>query len=448
MAKVSVIIPAYNSEQFLGETLESLLRQTLSDFEVIIVNDGSTDATQKIIDEYTKKYDNFKGFSQENAGVSAARNNGLMKAAGKYVVFLDADDYYSDESLEAFYNAAEENEADLVLGRLKTFGDDIEGKYNEAADKLAFSKQIDTFDKTLLWSFLVGNKCYNREKLVSSGVRFPPYKYSEEGAFFMSFVYTGAKICGAPGSCMYYRRHTEKQGYSVSQTVTTPLAKSFSQSLDMIYRGAQRALENAGGEADREDYLQEIIYKTAFILLMQFYRPFWRADDTLAGYCGEELDRLCKMMTPKTLERITGENRDIRPEKLVRSKSEAAENPMLTVIVRDCEKDMTQLFDSLYSQICPLFEVIVSRFAAESGRIPERYLKAENLRIVGEENFFRHAKKAARSKNIVVFSSPVRLDVRTFRMIYRLPLPSSFRRAFFSVLIKAINFMLVKRIVK
>ena len=77
MAKISVIIPAYNSEKFIGQTLDSLLNQTLKDIEVIIVNDGSTDKTQEIVDAYKARSSIFKSFTQPNSGVSAARNNGL-----------------------------------------------------------------------------------------------------------------------------------------------------------------------------------------------------------------------------------------------------------------------------------------------------------------------------------------------------------------------------------
>ena len=83
MAKVSVIIPAYNSEQFIAETLDCLVNQTLKDIEVVIVNDGSTDGTQDIIDDYCKKYSIFKSYIKENGGVSKARNSGLERATGE-----------------------------------------------------------------------------------------------------------------------------------------------------------------------------------------------------------------------------------------------------------------------------------------------------------------------------------------------------------------------------
>lgn len=449
MPKISVIIPAYNSEKFIGQTLDCMLSQTLKDIEVIIVNDGSTDGTQKVIDEYVQKYDIFKSFIQENAGVSAARNNGLLKATGEYVVFLDADDLFSNKSLEAFYTTAKKTGADIVIGRLRNFNEEGFGKFNAFADKLAGMEHIDNFDITLLWNFLVSNKCYERERLVKSGVRFPPYRYSEEGAFFMSYVYTGAKISGTTESEMYYRRHSAKEGLSVSQTVSCELAKSFSQSLNMIYENAKTAVEASNADFDKDEYIQEVIYKDAYVLLSQFYRLMWHGDDECVSYCAEEFSRLRSLMTDRRFEIINGTDKDLHLENMCKSKEEVAKNPNISVIVKKCgKKDMTKFFNTLYGQISPMFEVIIPRSVADEGRVPEEYLKNCNLVVLPDKGFLKKAKKAAKAKRVVVFRRPVVLDIRTFRMIYRVPLSEKLKDMFFGIFIKGINFILEKRIVK
>ncbi|MGN0469226.1 MAG: glycosyltransferase family 2 protein [Acutalibacteraceae bacterium] len=448
MPKISVIIPAYNSEKFIAETLDSLLCQTLKDIEIVIVNDGSTDGTQKIIDGYTEKYPFIKSFTQQNAGVSAARNNGLEKATGEYVVFLDADDYFSPGSLEAFYETAKETGADIVIGRLCPFNEERIGKFNAFADKLAQMKSIDTFDITLLWNFLVSNKCYERKRLVESGVRFPPFRYSEEGAFFMRYVYTGATISGTMKSEMYYRRHSAAQGLSVSQTVSTDLAKSFSSSLEMIYRDAKKAVSESDKDFDKEEYLQEVIYKDAYVLLSQFYRLMWHGDDECVRYCAEEFLRLSALMTPKRLEVFKQTDKDLHTQNLFASKEEVAAKPNISVIVGKCKnKDMTAFFHSLYDQTSPMFEVIVPKSLAQSGRIPKEYLEMKNLVVLDDKNFMKKAKKAAKGKKII-FSRPVLLDLRTFRLFYKIPLPEKLKAIFFAPLTKLLNFMLVKRILK
>ena len=112
---ISVIIPAYNEEKYLSVMLDCVLRQTLNDFEVIIVNDGSRDRTQNVIDEYIEKYpDLIKCINQQNQGLSASRNNALEIAKGEYIAFLDADDIIKDNYLELLYNEAKRQDADIA----------------------------------------------------------------------------------------------------------------------------------------------------------------------------------------------------------------------------------------------------------------------------------------------------------------------------------------------
>lgn len=449
MAKISVIVPAYNSEQFIGETLENLLNQTLKDIEIIVVNDGSTDGTQNIIDEYCKKSDIFKSYIKENGGVSKARNYGLEFATGEYVLFQDADDLYSEGALEAFYKKAKETDADVVLGRLRTFGKNTVSKYNAFADKLAAMDKVDNFDITLLWSFLVGNKCYKRERLVQSGVRFPGFRYSEEGAFFMTYVYTGAKIVGTMDATMLYRRHTEKEGFSVSQTVNEGLARSFSDSLNMIYEGALRAVESAPDTFDKEEYIQEVIYKTAYILLSQFYRLCWRSDDGCMSYCADEFNRLRGLMTERRFEIMKLTDPDLHLDNIFRTKKEIAENPNISVIIKKSNKDMTELLDSVYGQICPMFEVIVPQSMVDKGLIPEKYLNMENLRVLPDKGYMRKARKSAKAKRVIAFSKPRKLDIRDFRLTYRFrQIPDKLKEIFFPIMLRGIDFLLTKRIVK
>ena len=94
MIKISAIVPVYNAEEYIERCLKSLISQSIgSDIEIIVVNDGSTDRTQKILESYKLKNDNIKIFSIENNGVSHARNLGIQYAKGEYITFVDADDW-------------------------------------------------------------------------------------------------------------------------------------------------------------------------------------------------------------------------------------------------------------------------------------------------------------------------------------------------------------------
>lgn len=104
MFKISIIVPVYNVEKYLHKCLDSILAQTFKEFEVILVDDGSSDNSGKICDEYAKKDSRVKVFHKENAGVSSARNLGLKEASGEWIVFIDSDDYISKDFLECDYS--------------------------------------------------------------------------------------------------------------------------------------------------------------------------------------------------------------------------------------------------------------------------------------------------------------------------------------------------------
>ncbi len=115
MPKVSLIVPVYNVEKYLEKCLNSLVNQTLEDIEIIVVNDGTKDNSQKIIDKYTKKYPKkVKGYIKENGGVSSARNYGLKYASGEYIAFVDSDDYVELDMYEKMYNKAISENFDIV----------------------------------------------------------------------------------------------------------------------------------------------------------------------------------------------------------------------------------------------------------------------------------------------------------------------------------------------
>ena len=123
--KISTIIPFYNSEDYLEEAIESVINQTFGfeNIQLILVNDGSTDNGEEICLKYKNTYSNILYLKQENRGVSAARNNGIKHAEGKYINFLDSDDKWSKEAFSNLYNFIEENkhEIDFVSGRVKCF---------------------------------------------------------------------------------------------------------------------------------------------------------------------------------------------------------------------------------------------------------------------------------------------------------------------------------------
>lgn len=397
--KISVIVPAYNAEAHLRETLDCLANQSLKDFQIVAVDDGSTDSTGAIIDEYAEKDSRFLPVRQKNAGVSAARNNGLKRAGGKYVLFLDADDLLTSDALENIYGALEATGADVAIFRVMRFGYGGE-KYNPLVDALTKLETIDDFDKRLLWNFLVGNKCYRRDSLLKSGNLFPPLKYSEDGVFFMRFLYDfRPKITGVFDAVMLYRRHTADERPSVTQKVTRELLEDFSRAYSSIYEAAARTL----GE-DSGDYLQEILYKNFFALYTEFYRCLWRGNDDALALMGEETEKLRAKMTEKTLKKCEICIRDVGEP--VFSKAGIAERPIVSVIAKNCSPEFEA---SLYSQTTPVFELIVPDSTGATRR--------ENVVALPQKGFRFAAKKAARGETVIFIGGQKALDPRFLKMV-------------------------------
>lgn len=366
--KFSIIVPVYNGEEYLSETLDCLLAQSEKDIEVIIVNDGSTDSTQSVIDSYAKKDERIRGVYQDNVGVSAARNNGIEHACGEYTIFIDSDDLLGDDALKVLYGAMKSTSADLAIFRTKSFGSGA-GVYNHIVDELVKLSEISCYDKRLLRNFIVSNKCYRTQLLQQSQVRFPPMRYSEDGAFFMQFVHTvKPRITGVEGALFMYRQHAG----SVTHRVNAGLIKEFSKSMDFVFEIASASFDDAPELKD--DYLQEILFKDYLAIMNEFYRRLWLAsDEESLGLIGERCSMLQARMTDLTKAACAREIKDIGTPLF--SKKEIAENPFISVKVKNPSQEFLH---GLYSQSMPLFEILDGSSAAK-GRITLSFKGDEKL---------------------------------------------------------------------
>lgn len=395
--KLSVIIPAYNSEMFLAETLECLDRQLLNDIQIIVVDDGSTDKTAEIVEEYTRKLKNILYIHQENAGVSAARNNGIDYAIGKYTVFLDSDDIFTPKSLLNIYENLEENDADIAVCKIQSFGYGG-NQINPVAESLAKEKSIDCSDKRLLWNFLLGNKCFRTEMLKKSGVKFPPLRYSEDGAFTMQLIYKEKpRIIGVDCACFLYRRHTPKEGFSVSQSVSTELVNHFLGSMDIVYKTAEEA-------GYPEDYLQEVLYKTYSALINEFYRILWRADSETVDLIVEKSGEIKSRMNEVTAKKCATVQKDIGNE--IYTKNQISEKPLISVVAKNCT---AEFIESVYAQSMPVFEFITTK----NDLLPEK----ENIKIIPEKGFVSIAKRTAKGKTVLFVDGNKPLNARFFKVV-------------------------------
>lgn len=140
--KVSVIIPVYNTEEYIGETLNSIINQTLKDIEIIVINDGSTDNSLQIINEYAKTDNRIFVYIQENQGQSIARNFGVSKASGDYIYFMDSDDLLDKSTFEICYLKCKNENLDFVIFNgetIKNPSSDIKLTYNHCMESEGYT---------------------------------------------------------------------------------------------------------------------------------------------------------------------------------------------------------------------------------------------------------------------------------------------------------------------
>lgn len=185
---VSVIVPVFNAEKSLKKTIESILTQTYTDFELILIDDGSSDSSFNICKSYAKSDSRVIAVHKENGGVSSARNLGLTKASGEYVAFVDADDWVGPEYLNNLVSAAETKAADLVINYAEVY---LHGK----GEKENYPEQlIENKDYTslflqndLIWHTSPWSKLFKLETIIKSAIKFPENINIGEDAIFLYY---------------------------------------------------------------------------------------------------------------------------------------------------------------------------------------------------------------------------------------------------------------------
>lgn len=211
--KVSVIVPVYNVEPYLEQCLESLNAQTLPEIEFILIDDGSTDNSGKIADQFAETHPRFRVIHQENKGYAGARNAAIPLAKGNYLGFVDSDDYAEPEMFEKLYAAAEKENADISGCSFYYYyqnDDQIVPCENsmfcrllkENHGKFFGGAESSIFDNAVTW-----NKIYSREMIEKYGIRFADdMKMAEDVPFFWCSYLAANKIVVSE-ECLYYYRN-------------------------------------------------------------------------------------------------------------------------------------------------------------------------------------------------------------------------------------------------
>lgn len=207
---VSVIIPVYNVAEFLPRCLDSILAQTLKNFEVILINDGSTDSSLDILSRYASKYDNFILIDKKNEGVTRARNLGISMAKGEYLSFVDSDDYVSPRFLQSLYSLAKSTCADIACCNYYKHNMETGRKYTYP---LSMPSGIYTKQKALRLlindtrvKYYIWNKLFRRAMIMDNNITFPKICF-EDTEFCTEAFYHANKIAITRQALYSYCKH-------------------------------------------------------------------------------------------------------------------------------------------------------------------------------------------------------------------------------------------------
>ena len=264
----SIIIPVYQAEQTLGKTLDSILAQTCQDYEVIIVDDGSTDGSSQVYEAYSGRLPACRIVRQKNSGVSAARNNGIQQASGKYILFLDSDDLLRKTTLESMIRTAEEQNADLVIGNYALFKND-----ENPEEKKAWLKDMNSYawlmnredvislfgdERTSLLGVSVWGKLYRRDLILEHGIRFPEdVNYEEDCQFNVQYYRQVRKAVRLREIVNYYRIKAQSLSRTYHEKQFGFLAEGYNQ---------RKALASDLGIDGLPDAIDSVFYT---VVLMQ-----------------------------------------------------------------------------------------------------------------------------------------------------------------------------------
>lgn len=211
---VSIIVPVYNAEKYLKECIDSILAQTYSDFELICVDDGSTDSSLGILKNYQKKDKRVQVYTQKNQYAGIARNNGLAHASGKYVLFLDSDDFFEKTLIEKTVMTAEKNDADIVLFSADYFNH-VNQTFEDAPWELWIEMlpQVDAFNLLDMQDNIFQmtgsapwNKLFKKNFIIDNDISFPALKNSEDLSFICSAVAMAKRITFHKDVLVHVRR--------------------------------------------------------------------------------------------------------------------------------------------------------------------------------------------------------------------------------------------------
>ena len=261
MIKYSFIVPVYNTEKYLKKCLDSLVNQTYKDFEIIVVNDGSTDKSSSIISKYQKKYKNIIVIDKENEGLSMARNRGVQKSSGKYIIFVDSDDYVSNKLLEEVDKKIDDS--DILRFQIAT-EDEEYIKINEYHEE-GFESMCgyDAFRYLSSYHFVEPAWCYviRKNYYIENKFSFKKGVYHEDFGLIPYVIYKARKVKSIDFIGYYY---IQRNGSIMNNN---DYKKTVKKAFDMLeqYKTMRLFAKNINRKNNLDDYFLSYISNSVIV---------------------------------------------------------------------------------------------------------------------------------------------------------------------------------------
>lgn len=261
MIKYSFIVPVYNTEKYLKKCLDSLVNQTYKDFEIIVVNDGSTDKSSSIISKYQKKYKNIIVIDKENEGLSMARNRGVQKSSGKYIIFVDSDDYVSNKLLEEVDKKIDDS--DILRFQIAT-EDEEYTKINEYHEE-GFESMCgyDAFRYLSSYHFVEPAWCYviRKNYYIENKFSFKKGVYHEDFGLIPYVIYKARKVKSVDFIGYYY---IQRNGSIMNNN---DYKKTVKKAFDMLeqYKTMRLFAKNINRKNNLDDYFLSYISNSVIV---------------------------------------------------------------------------------------------------------------------------------------------------------------------------------------
>ena len=355
--KVSIIIPVYNAQLYIRECLDSLLRQTLTDFEIICVDDGSKDSSLAILKEYKNKDGRIKIITQPNTGAGAARNVGMAAAKGDYISVLDADDFFKPNMLEVLYNTATKEKTDVVVCGYSIFDDRKKKNCQDLPPSVIKVGKPDDFGDDLLsmQSPNAWTKFYKASFIKKYKLQFDNVPYCNDMAFVFSSMFCASKIASIPDILVNYRYFTKTQA-----SFNKP------QNLDLLIRSLLTT---------KDKLIEQGLYK-------KYERIF------IEGIKARFQHEIHAGMAPNKKQAILS-LKNIIPKDIYDKMFEAKTAISIIVPVYNTEKFLRECLDSLINQTLKNIEIICVNDGSTDNSLDilkEYQKKDKRIKVIDQEN--------------------------------------------------------------